>query len=457
MKIFSLGGYSEVGKNMTAVQIGEDVVILDAGIYLPPVVELEENERIYVDERKLRSINALPNDLLLDKLNLKKNVKAILLSHAHLDHIGALPYILQNYPMVDVVGTPFTTEVLKELMRDRGGKSDKKDKRGRYGPDESMIKTVLPNSSFKLATKSPMTAEFINITHSTIQTALIALHTKEGTILYANDFKFDNNPIVGKKPNYERLREIAKKGIKVLIVDSLYSGDERKTPSEKIARGLLEDVLLTTENRKSAVIVSTFSSHIARLKSIVDFSKQLNRKPIFIGRSLRRYVSAATRVKMCPFEKSIYLASYKKQVESILRKIMVNPEKYLIVATGHQAEPGSVLDRMSRGELPFVFHKDDHVIFSSKVIPNEVNIGNRNMLEMKLKKKGVRIFNNVHVSGHAGREDLRDMINMLTPENIIPTHGDIEKLKPMGELAIELGYKLEKTVHIMQDSEVLTL
>jgi len=455
MKIITLGGYNEVGKNMTALQVGEDVIILDAGIYLPPVVELEENERVYMDEKKLRSIKALPNDLLLDKLNLRKNVKAILLSHAHLDHIGAIPYIINNYPNVEVIGTPFTTEVLKELMRDRG--KEKKDKKGRYSVDESMIKTVLPNSSVKLNTKSPITAEFINITHSTIQTALIALHTKEGIILYANDFKFDNNPILGKKPNYERLREIAKDGIKALIVDSLYSGDERKTPSEKIARGLLEDVLLTTENRKSAVIVSTFSSHIARLKSIVDFSKQLNRKPIFIGRSLRRYVSSAVRIKMCPFEKNIYMASYKKQVESILKKIMVNPEKYLIVATGHQAEPGSVLDRMSKGELPFVFHKEDHVVFSSKVIPNEVNIENRAVLEAKLKKKGVRIFNNVHVSGHAGREDLRDMINMLNPDNIIPTHGDTEKLKPMGELATEMGYKLGKTVHVMNDSEVLNL
>ena len=140
-----------------------------------------------------------------------------------------------------------------------------------------------------------------------------------------------------------------------------------------------------------------------------------------------------------------------------MKKIDKNRDKYLLVCTGHQGEPGSVLDRLSRNELPFSFRNQDHIIFSSSVIPTPINQLNRNQLEKRLKQKGVRIFSDVHVSGHAGREDLRDMINMLTPENIIPTHGDIEKLKPMGELAIELGYKLEKTVHIMQDSEVLTL
>jgi ribonuclease J len=286
---------------------------------------------------------------------------------------------------------------------------------------------------------------------------MVALHTDEGVVLYCNDFKFDNNPIVGKEPNYELLKEIAKEGVKVMIVDSLYSKDERKTASEKIARGLLEDVMLTTSNEKSAIVVTTFSSHIARLKSIVDFSKRLDRQPIFVGRSLNKYVSAAINVKLCPFEKEIKLASYKNQVEKTLKQINANRTKYVLVCTGHQGEPGSIMDRMSKAQLPFSLNYDDHVIFSSSIIPTEINIQNRKVLEEKMKKKGVRIFNNVHVSGHAGREDLRDFVNMMNAEHIIPAHGDKEKTMPMVELCNELGYKTDKDVHLMADGGKLVI
>jgi ribonuclease J len=280
---------------------------------------------------------------------------------------------------------------------------------------------------------------------------MVALHTDEGIVLYANDFKFDNNPIVGKEPNYDLLKKLAKEGVKVMIVDSLYSGDERKTASEKIARGLLEDTMLTTQNDKSAVVITTFSSHIARLKSIVDFSKRLNRQPVFVGRSLNKYVRAAIAVNLCPFSKDIQLASYKNQVERYLKKINADRTKYVLVCTGHQAEPGSVLDRITRNQLPFNFNFEDHIIFSSSVIPAPINKANRKALEDKLKKRGVRIFNNVHVSGHAGREDLRDFVNMMNAEHIIPAHGEKEKTAPMLELCRELGYKINKNVHQMSN------
>jgi ribonuclease J len=286
---------------------------------------------------------------------------------------------------------------------------------------------------------------------------MIAIHTDEGVFLYCNDFKFDNNPIVGKEPNYEMLNQIAKEGVKVMIVDSLYSGDERKTASEKVARALLEDVMLTTHNEKSAVLVTTFSSHIARLKSIVDFSKRLGRIPLFVGRSLNKYVTSAINVKLCPFAKEIQLASYKKQVEKKLAEANKNRTKYVVVCTGHQAEPGSILERISRSQLPFQLNNEDHVIFSSSVIPTEVNIANRRALEEKFKKRGVRLFNNVHTSGHAGREDLRDFINMMHAEHIIPAHGDGKKLQPMVELCSEMGYKPGKNVHLMSDGQSIDL
>lgn len=256
---------------MTVVKLQDDAIIFDAGFYLPAIVELQAEETDKkVSEKKLREIGALPDDLLLDRLGLRNKVRAILLGHAHLDHIGAVPYIGYRYK-APVIGTPFTISVLKKIIED--------EKINFSNP----LKVVNPNSSFMIkGQKRSYKAEFINITHSTIQTSMIALHTPEGIVLYANDFKMDNNPVVGLPPNYDALKRIAKEGVKAMIIDSLYSGTDGKTPSEKVARTLLEEVMLTTNNKKSAIVIATFSSHIARLKSIVDFSKNLTEKFILL-------------------------------------------------------------------------------------------------------------------------------------------------------------------------------
>jgi ribonuclease J len=322
----------------------------------------------------------------------------------------------------------------------------------------NQIKSINPNSSLFVKGKTAnYQVDFINITHSTLQTSMIALHTPEGIVLYANDFKLDNNPILGLPPNYDLLKKIAKEGIKALIVDSLYSGSETKTPSEKIARALVEEVLTTIKNEESAIFVTTFSSHIARLKSIVDYAKKLNREIYFVGRSMKKYVSASIDVGMCPFQKDIHLTSYKNQVESVMKKVERNRKNSLVVCTGHQGEPGSIMDRLSRGTMPFKFRPSDNVIFSSKTIPTPINIENRNQMDKRLKKFGVRIFDNIHVSGHAGREDLRDLILMLHPLNIIPAHGSVEQLAPMTSLAKEMGYKTGKDCHIMRNGQKLKL
>ena len=442
MKIYGIRGFNEVGKNMTAVDLGDDVILFDCGLFLPPIVELEEAEKVY-NEKKLRSIGAVPDDTILDKLDLRRKVRAIIPSHAHLDHIGAIPFLAHRYN-ADIIGTPFTIEVLKTLLED-----EKINLRNN-------LRTIQPNSfCYVNGKRKKYKVDFINITHSTLQTSMIALHTDEGVVLYSNDFKFDNSPILGKKPNYEKLKEIAGEGVKALIVDSLYSGDNRKTASEKVARTLLEDVLLTTNNENVGLFVTTFSSHIARLKSIVEFGQQLNRKIVFLGRSLNKYVGAASRIDMCPFKKEIELASFRKQLEKKLEIINKARGKCLAVCTGHQGEPGSILDRIVKNKLPFQFQSQDHVIFSSSVIPTKINIENREKLDSHLRKRGVRLFNNIHVSGHAGREDLRDFINMISPENIIPAHGDHAKIAPMVELAEELGYKNKKNVHLINDGDRL--
>jgi len=442
MRIYGIGGFNEVGKNMTVVDLGEDAIIFDCGLFLPPVVELEEADKVY-SEKKLKAIGAIPADNILDREGLRSKVRAIIPSHAHLDHIGGIPWLAYRYN-ADIIGTPFTIEVLRTILKDENIFLRNK------------IKIVQPNSFCYIQGKNrKYKIDFINITHSTLQCSMLALHTPEGVVLYSNDFKFDNNPVLGQKPNYEQLKEVAKEGVKALIVDALYSGDNRKTASEKVARTLLEDVLFTTTNENSGLFVTTFSSHIARLKSITEFGKRLNRKVIFLGRSLNKYVSAAARVNLCPFRRDIEIATYRNQLERQLKKIENKRGDYMVVCTGHQGEPGSILDRISKNKLHFRFRKDDQLLFSSSVIPTKQTIENREQLDNRLKKRGVRMFNNLHVSGHAGREDLRDFINMIHPEHIIPAHGDHIKTFPMVELAQELGYKNNKNVHLINNGQRL--
>jgi ribonuclease J len=448
MEIISIGGYNEVGKNMTAVKVGEDVFLFDMGIFLPAVVELQEQEagkREGLTEKKFRSIGAFPDDLILDEMGLRDKVRAVFLGHAHLDHIGAAPHIAYRYN-APLFGTPFTMQVLKKITEDSEAKIP------------NQLRIVNPNSSVFIKGKSGnYKVDFVNVTHSTLQTAMIALHTPEGVVVYANDFKLDNNPILGLPTNYDLLKKLSKEGIKVLIIDSLYSGTERKTPSEKIARALLEEVLLTIKNENSGIFVTTFSSHIARLKSIVDFAKKLDRRIFVMGRSMKKYISASIEANMCPFRKDVQFATYKNQLDSALKKVEKDRGKYIVICTGHQGEPGSIMDRLAQGKLPFVFKPRDNIIFSSKTIPAPVNIANKEQLDKRLKKSGARIFDNIHVSGHGGREDARDLISILNPEHIIPSHGSLIIMTPMVELAKEMGYKSGKNCHLIQDGQKIRL
>jgi len=444
IKIHAIGGYDEVGKNMTALEIDNDVLLFDAGLHLPAIVGVQEREKIPT-EKGMRALGAMPDDLYLDKKGLRDKVRAILISHAHLDHVGAVQYLAHRYPKAKILATPFTIEVLKTLMADNGHKLS------------NPLISINPNSSYIVKGNNSYKVEFINITHSTIQSAMVAVHTKEGVILYANDYKFDNSPVLGDKPNYKRLKELSKSGIKALIADCLYASDDRKTPSEKIARGLLEDVLFTTDNYKSGLVITTFSSHIARLKLITEFGLRLRRKVIFVGRSLNKYTTAAIKVGKCPFRNDIYIAAYRNQVEKILKKANANKKEYMIVCTGHQGEPGSILDRMSRHQLPYKISENDHIIFSSKTIPTPINEKSRLELEQRLKKFKPRIFDNVHCSGHGGREDLRDLIKLTNPQHFIPSHGDFSKTEPGLNLSIEMGYKKNYNAHLLSNGQELIL
>ena len=446
MEVCTIGGFEQVGKNMTAVKVKEDVIIFDAGIYLPSIIEIQEEEthaHIY-NEKDLRRIGALPDDLVLDKYGWTNKVKAIVIGHAHLDHLGALPYLAHRYPQAEIIATPFTMAVFEEIIK---GENIVLKNRRRIVREDSTY--ILNGSSGQIK------MEFIHTTHSTLQCVFVAMHTSEGTFFYALDFKFDNYPVIGEPPKYNKLRELGRKGIKVLVLDALYSGTERKTPSERIARNLVEDALGSVRDRKAALIVTTFSSHISRLKSIADFGKKTGRRIIFIGRSLNKYVTAAISVGQCPFKKDIMLIKYRKQVDAFLKKVEKDRGKYLVVCTGHQAEPGSILDRIAKDETPLKLREGDNIIFCSSVIPDPVNINARDRMDKRLRKKGVRIQTDVHVSGHGAREDMRDLIEMLKPKHIIPAHGSLQQETPLIELAGEIGYKFGETSHLSPNGKVL--
>lgn len=440
VEICTIGGYNEVGKNSTAVKIDNEVYILDLGIHLENYIKYTQDEDIVsVDAKELMDVGAVPDISSID--DWRENVKMVMPTHAHLDHLGAIPFLAGKFK-APIMCTPFTAEVLKGIITEDKIKLNNK------------IKSMSANSHFQAS--SDVKIEFVHMTHSTPHTVMIALHTKEGIILYANDFKFDLFPILGKKPNFKRLEELGRQKVIALICDSTYSNDARKMPSEAVAKEMLKEVMLGIESKNKNVIVTTFSSHIARLKSIVEFGQKMNRKVIFLGRSMAKYVRAAENTGVARFTNKVEIVKYSGQIKRKLKKIASERGKYLIVATGHQGEPKSVLAKMMNGELKFNFHPEDHVIFSCRTIPTPTNIENRQKLEASLRSFNVRIFKDVHQSGHAAREDLRDLINLVKPEHIIPAHGNPSMLSGLAELAFEMGYKEDK-VHLMKDGERLRL
>lgn len=438
VEICTVGGYNECGRNMTALKVDDEVIIFDMGIYLQKLIDFEEegSNREFTSAKKLILADAIPDDRKIE--DWKDKVKAIVLGHCHLDHIAAVPYLADKYNC-PIIGTPFTLEVLKSIVKEHPKKI-----RNQFKPLNGNAKIKLTNN---------IEIEFINITHSTLQCVMVAVHTKYGTIVYANDFKLDNHPVIGKAPNYEMLKRIGDKGVLALIIDSLYSSTDGKTPSEKVAREMLKDVLLGVDSRGKAVIVTTFSSHIARLKSIVDFGKKLNRKIVFLGRSLSKYVYAAEKLNLINFSKEVEIVPYASKIRKKLAGIeKEGVDKYLIVCTGNQGEPLSVLNKMTTGFFKFNFKAEDNCIFSCRTIPHSVNIRNRGDLERRLKDRGVRIYTDIHVSGHGAKEDHREVLKLLRPKHVFPSHGDRKLVGPLADLCTQMGYNPNQ-IHLTKNGQ----
>lgn len=441
IEICAVSGYSEVGKNMTAIKAGDDVVIVDMGVSIQDLIEYERekegNSAKALDVDDLIRVKAIPDDRKIE--DWAPLVKAIVLGHAHYDHIAAVEFLAKKYKC-PIIGTKFTLEVLKSILRD----------------DYTKIpnKLLKANLNEKIKISENITIELIPISHSTLQCALVAVHTPKGIVLYANDFKLDSTPVLGEKPNYKRLKQLGEEGsVLTLISESMNAGIEGKTPSERVAREMLKDVLLDTDSRGKAIFVTTFASNIARLKSAVEFGRKIGRRVVIMGRSMVKYIEAAEKLGVVRFSKEAELVAFGSYRRRKLKEIGSKREKYLVITTGSQGEPGSVLDKIVNNQLPFNFQEGDIVVFSCRTIPVPLNIANRDKLESQLKEHKVRMFMGVHASGHAAAEDLRELIMLTKPKHLIPSQGDLKAETSLAKIAEECGYKIGDTVHILNDGQ----
>ncbi|MBT6821742.1 MBL fold metallo-hydrolase [archaeon] len=372
IEICTVGGYSEVGQNMTAIRYKDEVVILDMGLELDSYIRYKGEEEVEkLSKKELINIGAIPDDNSIK--DWKNNVVAIIPSHGHLDHIGAIPFMAKIYDC-PIICSPYTAEIIKRILEDKRIKLP------------NQINSLDVNGTTKISDN--ITIEFVSMTHSIPDTVMVVIHTPEEVVIYGNDFKLDDTPTLGQPPNYKRLKEIGDNNPKLLILDSLYSWKEGKTPSEKKARDMLEEALVSKINEDKGIIITTFSSHIARLRSIVEFGKAMGRKVVFLGRSMAKYCYAAEDIGIVNFTDDVKICRYKRQVQKELNKIdKEGRENYIIVATGHQGEPEAILSRITNGEFGYEIFPEDNIIFSCSVIPSSQSIKNRKELEEKLQKK----------------------------------------------------------------------
>ncbi|MGV8163110.1 MAG: MBL fold metallo-hydrolase RNA specificity domain-containing protein [Candidatus Nanoarchaeia archaeon] len=435
IEIIPIGGYGEIGRNCTLVKYKNESVMLDIGLNLDPYIMLTERDESSrtISRNLLIREGAIPDLTNFDEL---KSLKAVCISHAHLDHVGAVP-VYSDILRVPFHGTGFTMQVLKVLVEEKRKKLPE-------------IVVHPENSIFRVSKN--LLVEFIHVTHSTPQTSIVVVHTPEGCVVYANDFKLDETPTLGSKTNFDALKKL--KNVRALIMNSLYSVKKGRTPSESEATKKLEEVLFSEDYTGRNIIATTFSSHIARLRTISTLSKMIGRKPVFIGRSIAKYLDAAKEAGIADLEKDAEFVRFGSTLEKYFKQNPFTTDK-LFVVTGHQAEPRAILSRLTSSNL-FPFKNNDVVIFSSKIIPNEQNHVNKEKMDFLLKKKGVIIYDEVHVSGHASSEEQEELVSLIKPEHIIPVHGNKEMMKAQEKLASRLGYKKEN-IHVLENFEKIYL
>jgi ribonuclease J len=444
IEIATIGGYEEVGRQMTAVRCDDEVVIFDMGLNLSKVLIHDNVETERMHSLDLIDMGAIPDDRVMSQL--EGDVKAIVPTHGHLDHIGAISKLAHRYD-APIIATPFTIELVKQMIQSED----------KFGVENELIK-MDPGETTGVSDRIEL--EFVNVTHSIIDAINPVLHTPEGAIVYGLDKRIDHTPVLGDPIDMNRFRELGREGDGVLcyIEDCTNANNKGRTPSESVARAHLKDVMFSMEDYDGGIVATTFSSHIARVISLVEFARDIGRRPVLLGRSMEKYSGTAERLDFVEFPGDLGMYGHRKSVDRTFQRVMKDgKDEYLPIITGHQGEPRAMLTRMARGETPYELDKGDKVIFSARVIPEPTNEGQRYQAEQLLKMQGARIYDDVHVSGHANQEGLYEMLRAVQPQHVIPAHQDLAGISGYVSLAAGEGYEPGRDLHISHNGNRIQL
>ncbi|WP_207592693.1 ribonuclease J [Halomontanus rarus] len=446
IEIATIGGYEEVGRQMTAVRAGDDIVIFDMGLNLSKVLIHDNIRTEGMHSLDLIDMGAIPDDRIMS--DLEGDVQAIVPTHGHLDHIGAISKLAHRYD-APVVATPFTIELVKQELQDEQ----------KFDSGNDLVK-MDPGETMSIGDSGQVDLEFVNVTHSIIDAINPVLHTPEGAVVYGLDKRMDHTPVIGDPIDMERFREIGREGEGVLcyIEDCTNANKKGRTPSENVAREHLRDVLYSMEDYDGGIVATTFSSHIARVKSLVEFAKDIGRQPVLLGRSMEKYSGTAERLDFVEFPDDLGMFGHRNSVDQSFERIMnEGKENFLPVVTGHQGEPRAMLTRMARGETPYELDNGDKVVFSARVIPEPTNEGQRYQAEKLLGMQGARVYDDIHVSGHLCQEGHYTMLDALQPQHIIPAHQNLKGLSGYVDLASNNGYKLGRDLHVTSNGNIIQI
>ena len=398
LKVMCLGGLSEIGKNMTALEYGDDIIVIDCGMGFP--------------DEDMPGVDLVIPDISYLVSNAHK-IRGILITHGHEDHIGAVPYILQQID-APIYGTRLSLGIIE-------GKLDENPP-----PNEPELYTVEAGDVVNLGV---FKAEFIHVNHSIADACAIAVRTPVGTVFHSGDFKIDVSPIDGKMIDLVRIGEIGREGVTLLMCESTNAERAGYTPSERTVGSSLERIFTQYENKR--LIIATFSSNVHRVQQIINTSARHGRKVVILGRSMVNVIGAAAELGYMDLPDGVLI--------DVSEMKKYRPEDITIITTGSQGEPMSALYRIAFSEHNQVkINASDVVILSSSAIPGNEKLVGR--IINALVRNGVRVVHDssedLHVSGHACREEIKLLMALLKPKYLMPIHGEYRHLyanKDIGE------------------------
>jgi ribonuclease J len=396
-----LGGLGEFGMNMMALRLGEDILVIDAGMMFP--------------ESELLGVDLVIPDITYLKQN-RAHVRAIVLTHGHEDHIGALRYILRDLN-VPVYGTRFTLALVKKRLEEAGLL------------DSTTLREVMPG---RLVEIGPFEIEFISVTHSTIDCVSLAIRTPLGVIIHTGDFKIDQTPVDGAPFDLHTFARYGNEGVLALFSDSTNVERPGFTPSERAIVPRIEELCRSAPRR---VILSCFASSIHRIQQVIDIAERVGRKIAFVGRSMVDNVEIAHSLECLRIPDGMVVRP--QDIRSF------DPKRLVILASGSQAEPMSSLSRIAVDNHRFVsVDENDSVILSARIIPGNEKAIFR-MLDHMFRRRALVYYDNsagtIHVSGHASQEEQKLLLQLVKPKYFIPVHGEYRHLFRHAALAHQLG------------------